>query len=63
MDIYPNCQHIVVYYDHQMHLADSNGWCLEFSDSETTNRFNTLDLLLQYLSSFESWLSDNVLTS
>jgi len=50
---YPNALHIIIYYDEDPAIADGNGWCVEFSDSDTTTRFGTYAGALAYASRFE----------
>lgn len=56
METYPKTLHIVIYYDEAMASADGNGWCVEFSDSDTTTRFGTYAGALAYAGRFEDTL-------
>lgn len=43
-----NVPNIVIYYDHEGHLFDGKGWCIDVSPV-MTYRFNTLDSLTKWM--------------
>lgn len=59
MTVKPACKHITIYYDEQMVECDGYGWCVEFSDSETTNRFGTLEGAIAYARLSKEWLENS----
>lgn len=56
MNEYPQVNHIVIYHDKETEELDGKGWCVEFSDADTTNRFGTISGALAYASLFRDWL-------
>lgn len=59
MESYPSVIHMVVYYDHDANSIDGKGWCVEFSDSETTNRFGTFAGAMAYMDLFANSLKNS----
>lgn len=43
-----NVPNIVIYYDHECHIADGNGWCVDVSPV-MTYRFDTLASLTKWM--------------
>lgn len=59
METYPDSLHIIMYYDSEAASKDGFGWCVEFSDAETTNRFGTLAGAIAYINLFADLLKNS----
>ena len=52
-----NTNHVVIYYDPDLHEEDGNGWCLEPLPGSVTYRFDSFNQLNDHMRMDTWWAS------